>query len=461
MSNKIIISACATVLLSTPAMAGWKTTWIDDFNGDAVNWQNWNAQTQANYNNEVQCYTDDDSSAQKNFDVSQGTLKIIARKEQLNCSTLNGQSKSWTSGRLNSKDKREFLYGRIESRIKFHNLEGGTWPAFWMLENRISEQPYKGDNDNAHWPNSGAGEIDVWEWFSNSPTTYITNFFNQGGSACGAEHRVSYPNGPSDVLAWHDYAIEWTADNVKFYMDNNLVASQDISACAQYKEPMFVLLNLAMGGNLGGAIDPALNQATFEIDYIAHCNASDNNGLSSCNEQTAAQTMDDDNDGIFNNLDNCPQTPTGEAVDDTGCTPATVNHAPTVTMSLHQESSTISTIDPANGIVTIMADVTDNEVEDTHHYDWTLSDGIPSPVINDGQVTFEPSSMTNNSAHSIELTVTDDGSPAMSSSHTLFVSVQGQAETAPEPTTVKDTSGGATLYLLLGLGLIGVQRRSS
>jgi len=456
MNNKLIIGACATLLLSAPAMAGWQTTWIDDFSGDSVNWQNWTAQTQANYNNEVQCYTDDDSSDEKNLEVSQGTLKIIARKKQLNCSTLNNESKSWTSGRLNSKDKQEFLYGRIESRIKFHNLEGGTWPAFWMLENRISEQPYKGDNDNAQWPNSGAGEIDVWEWFSNSPTTYITNFFNQGG--CGAEQRVTYPQGASDVLAWHDYAIEWTASTVKFFMDDNLVASQNIASCAQYKEPMFVLLNLAMGGNLGGAIDPTLSKATFEIDYIAHCNVSATNGLSRCNEQTAAQTMDDDNDGVLNHLDNCPQTPADETVDATGCTPATVNHAPVVTMSLNQASNLVTVIDPANGVVTITADVSDNEVDDQHRYDWTLSEGIPSPVINEGEVTFDPQSMTTNTSHSIELTVTDDGSPAMSTSQTLFVSVQAKA-IAPTVIDPDDSSGGALSYIIIALGLVGLRRK--
>ena len=76
------------------------------------------------------------------------------------------------------KDKQEFQYGRIESRIRFHNLEAGSWPAFWLLENRIAQQPSKGDNDFSHWPSAGAGEIDVWEWFSNQPSSYITNFFS-------------------------------------------------------------------------------------------------------------------------------------------------------------------------------------------------------------------------------------------------------------------------------------------
>ncbi|MDX1626112.1 MAG: glycoside hydrolase family 16 protein [Wenzhouxiangellaceae bacterium] len=273
--------------LSQPAAAGWEVQWIDTFDGDGVDWENWTAQTQANYNNEVQCYTDDDFSPQRNYDVSGGTLKIIARKGQINCPGLGGQSKSWTSGRLNSKDKREFLYGRIESRIRFHNLEGGPWPAFWMLEGRIDEQPVAGDGDNVGWPNPGASEIDVWEWYSNSPQSYITNFFNSFGAVCGTESRHPYPDGPTGVLDWHVYAIEWTADEIRFLMDNEVLVTHDVSNCPVYEEPMFVLLNLAMGGNLGGAIDPDLEQAMLEIDYVAHCTASGDSPFEYCNEDAA------------------------------------------------------------------------------------------------------------------------------------------------------------------------------
>ena len=130
-----LITSVVLTCIAAPAAAGWEIQWQDQFDGTGVNWNNWTAQIQANYNNEVQCYTDDDSSENRNYDVSDGTLKIIARKQTIDCPGQNGARRSWTSGRLNSKDKSEMLYGRIESRIRFHNLEEGTWPAFWMLEN--------------------------------------------------------------------------------------------------------------------------------------------------------------------------------------------------------------------------------------------------------------------------------------------------------------------------------------
>jgi beta-glucanase (GH16 family) len=318
-SNLVRKGLFLTLLLIAPigtSIAGWEVQWIDRFDGNGVNWDNWTAQIQANYNNEVQCYTDDEDSEQRNYEVSDGTLKITARKQNINCPGLGGQSRTWTSGRLNSKDKAEFLYGRIEARLRFLELKGGTWPAFWMLENRIAEHPIKGDNDTINWPNPGAGEIDIWEWYANSGDQYITNFFNVGN--CGAEIRPTYSGGAPDVMSFHAYAIEWTKDDIKFFMDDELVAQHDLSNCSQYQEPMFALLNVAMGGNIGGAIDPTLTSATMEVDYVAHCIATDDNDWQQCNQSTPL-VIDDDNDGVGNNLDQCPNTAEGVTVGADGC----------------------------------------------------------------------------------------------------------------------------------------------
>lgn len=313
-----ITTLVSATLLSSPANAGWERTWIEKFDGTGVNFDNWTAQTQANYNNEIQCYTDDETSANRNYEVSNGTLKITAREQNIACPGLNGLNKSWTSGRLNSKDKAEFLYGRIETRLKFNELRNGTWPAFWMLEGRISEQPYKGDNDVVNWPNIGAGEIDVWEWHGNSGDSYITAFHNVNRDQCGGIVRYNYPGGAPDVLSFNTYAIEWSADEIKMYANDNLVVEYDMTNCAQYEEPMFVLLNVAIGGTLGGAVDPTLTNATMEVDYVARCAASDANQLLGCNESTPV-AIDTDNDGVADLDDQCPATDINESVDFRGC----------------------------------------------------------------------------------------------------------------------------------------------
>ena len=104
----ILIGLCLS-LCSLSTQAGWEVTWIDRFDGSGVNWSNWTAQTNANYNNEVQCYTDDETSSNRNYQVSDGTLKITSRRMNINCPGQNGRFREWTSGRLNSKDKAELL----------------------------------------------------------------------------------------------------------------------------------------------------------------------------------------------------------------------------------------------------------------------------------------------------------------------------------------------------------------
>jgi beta-glucanase (GH16 family) len=317
LSSQVLLLTVMLGASVTNSYAGWEVTWIDDFNGTGVDWNNWTAQTQANYNNEIQCYTDDETDNVGNYKVSDGTLKITARRQNINCPGLNDENRPWTSGRLNSKDKGEFLYGRIEARLRFDELKGGTWPAFWMLENRIAEQPIKGDNDNVNWPNPGAGEIDVWEWYGNSGgDNYITNFFNANN--CGAEKRIPYQGGAPDVMSFQTYGIEWGADFIEFFMNDQVVAEYDLSNCPQYEEPMFILLNVAIGGSLGGNIDPQLNTATLEVDYVAHCVASDANASANCNQSTPTIT-DDDNDRVRNEDDECPETANNTEVDASGC----------------------------------------------------------------------------------------------------------------------------------------------
>lgn len=409
------------------AIAGWQVQWIDSFSGSGVNLQNWTAQIQANYNNEIQCYTDDDSSVDRNYEVSDGTLKIIARRQTTNCVGLGGQQKSWTSGRLNSKDKAEFLYGRVEARIRFLNLERGTWPAFWMLENRIAEDPKKNDNDFINWPNPGAGEIDVWEWFSNRPDSYITNFFNTSG--CGAEALYNYPGGSADVSQWHKYAIERSATKIEFFIDDIRVTSHDVTNCAQYKEPMFVLLNVAIGGSLGGSVDPTLNKATMEVDYVAHCTQTQTNDFAYCDESTT-NDLDDDADGVLNANDLCPATSIGSNVDEVGCADdQEVNVAPVITLKLEQNGIEVTQIESANGLVTITALVSDVNAQDSFALDWQTS-ALGSANINDLVLSFEPKNLLAGS-YTISVQAIDDGNPSLKNTASLTFDIKAnQAPTA-------------------------------
>jgi beta-glucanase (GH16 family) len=179
--------------------------------------------------------------------VQGGVLKIISLKE-----TYLGSA--YTSARLLSKGKYSFKYGRIEVRAKFPTGVG-TWPAAWMLGDNIG---------TVGWP--ACGETDIVEHLGRDLNKiYGTLHYpgRSGGNADGATIMI-----PDATTAFHTYAVEWSATSVKIYVDAQLFHTVANSAALPFNQNFFILLNMAMGGNFGGAVDPAFTSATFEVDYV-------------------------------------------------------------------------------------------------------------------------------------------------------------------------------------------------
>lgn len=194
-------------------------------------------------NNELQYYT----SRPDNAIVQGGVLKIIAKRE-------NYLGSTFTSARLLSKGKYSFKYGRIEIRAKFPTGVG-TWPAAWMLGDNIG---------TVGWPD--CGEIDIVEHLGRDLNKiYGTLHYpgHSGGSANGATTII-----PDATTAFHTYVVEWTAASIKIYVDTQLFHTVANSPSIPFNQNFFILLNMAMGGNFGGAVDPSVNSATYEIDYV-------------------------------------------------------------------------------------------------------------------------------------------------------------------------------------------------
>lgn len=194
-------------------------------------------------NNEVQYYT----NRLDNAVVSGGTLKIILKKE-----TFSGSP--YTSARLLSKDKYSFKYGKIEARAKLP-AGGGTWPAIWMLGNNIG---------SVSWP--ACGEIDIMEHVGNSLNKiYGTVHYPgaSGGSAIGGTVNISNVS-----TEFHLYAVEWTPSSIKFQVDGVTFFTFTNAPALPFNQNFFIILNIAMGGNFGGAIDPAFTESQMEIDYV-------------------------------------------------------------------------------------------------------------------------------------------------------------------------------------------------
>ena len=228
--------------------------WSDEFNGssttpDASNWvyDTYDFVGWGWGNNELQTYTD----SRNNSYVDNGTLKIRAVKDG------NG---NWTSGRLKTMNKRDFTYGFIEFRAKV--ADGvGMWPALWMLPT---------DTAYGTWPASG--EIDVMEFSRNIWGTTVYGTLHCSAGYGGSPIHTAGRNMPTAGDEWHTYAVYWTPDSITWYYDDTLMSSYNNphtgTAAWPYDQRFHIIMNVAVGGNLGGAVASNLTSDYMEIDYV-------------------------------------------------------------------------------------------------------------------------------------------------------------------------------------------------
>jgi beta-glucanase (GH16 family) len=234
---------------NTPSGSAFNTLiWSEEFDADgAPNTANWNYDigTGSNGwgNGESQYYTD----RPENIIVEGGFLKITAKAEVFNGS-------NYTSSRIHSDNKFQFQYGRAEIRAKLPT-GGGTWPALWTLGSNF---------DTVGWPE--CGEMDIMEHVGNQQDTVSSATHDPNNFAGNARAGSSNVPGVSDEF--HLYSMEWTATEIQFLIDNELYHTVSNDGSLPYNQDFFFILNVAMGGSFGGAIDGAFAQSTMEVDYI-------------------------------------------------------------------------------------------------------------------------------------------------------------------------------------------------
>lgn len=220
--------------------------WSDEFNTDgAPDPSKWGYDIGGGGwgNNELEYYTD----RRDNSIVSGGTLRIIAKKESFS-------GRNYTSARLLSKGKYDITYGKVEVSAKLP-AGVGTWPAIWMLGSNI---------DAVSWP--ACGEIDIMEHLGRELNKiYGTLHYpgRSGGTADGNSRMIT-----NATTEFHKYTLDWTAAFINIYVDEQLVHSVNNSGSIPFNHNFFFILNLAMGGNFAGPIDPAVTGGTMEVDYI-------------------------------------------------------------------------------------------------------------------------------------------------------------------------------------------------
>jgi beta-glucanase (GH16 family) len=236
----------------------WELVWSDEFEGeglpDTTKWiydvGNWGWG-----NNEPQYYT---ASRTENARLENGNLIIEARK--------NDMGQEWTSARLTTRGKTSFLYGKIEFRGKAP-AKDGTWAAGWLLGDAY--------RDELSWPY--CGEIDVLECVGRE----IDDVTGDGINHASCHTRTYYFKENTSITAvtkvedmvntFHTYTIEWKPDGIKAFLDGKEYYTYDKTKDSlewPFDQPQNIILNLAMGGGMGGAIDPSIDSQQFILDYV-------------------------------------------------------------------------------------------------------------------------------------------------------------------------------------------------
>ena len=235
----------------------WTLVWNDEFDYTGLpDDKKWNYDTDGNSwgwgNNEAQHYTAKDSS---NAWVNNGILTITAREQKVG-------DKKYTSARLTTKDKGDWLYGRFEIRAKLPTGRG-TWPAIWMLPTDLAY---------GKWPASG--EIDIMENVGYNPDTIFGSAHTKTYNHIIGTQKTKGIYFPTSYSQFHVYALEWEKDEYRLYVDNTLYFTfkNEKTGYAEwpFDKRFYLILNLAVGGNWGGmhGIGDNVFPGKFLIDYV-------------------------------------------------------------------------------------------------------------------------------------------------------------------------------------------------
>ncbi len=236
---------------------GMELVWSDEFDGDEVDRTNWTYDIGGWGwgNGEAQYYTDRPENAR----TQDGLLVIELREEEF-------EESIYTSARLKTQGLQEFQYGRIEARMKVPEGKG-TWPAFWMLGSGFDQDA---EDPAFTWPT--VGEIDIMEYTGKEPDLILGTIHGPGYAGAGG--KSTWFRQDFDVFEdWHTYAVDWDETGIRWYFDDEMYAEIGPENLGRrewvFDKPFFIILNLALGGTLGGPIDPAIEFPLFTyVDYV-------------------------------------------------------------------------------------------------------------------------------------------------------------------------------------------------
>lgn len=244
-----------------PKYEGYSLLWNDEFDGDSLDPTIWSMEVREPgwTNSELQKYR----SSTENIFLKDGKLILKAIKT----ADSNGND-YYTSGKVNSQNKKDFTYGKVVVSAKVPEGQG-LWPAIWMMP---QDESFYGQ-----WPK--CGEIDIMEVLGNqTDTAYGTLHYGEPHADQQGIYKLSEGTFASD---FHEFSVEWEPGEMRYYIDGNLyktindwftaVDGEDEKPYpAPFNQPFFVQMNLAVGGTWPGNPDETTNfdNAEFEIDYV-------------------------------------------------------------------------------------------------------------------------------------------------------------------------------------------------
>ena len=241
----VLASLLLTSNIASAQTADWKLVWSDEFDGKSLDFSKWEIEVNAfgGGNNELQIYTD----RKENVRVEDGHLMIEAHRDNYD---VAGTVREYSSGRVRSKRRGDWTYGRFEIRAKLPPGQG-VWSGIWMMPT---------DSKYGTWASSG--EIDIMEFKGQEPNV-VWGTLHYGKRWPNNEHK-------SDTLKldqgnftddFHTYAIEWEEGVMRWYVDGQLYQTQKEwhsdggKFPAPFDQPFHMILNLAIGGGFVGNPD--------------------------------------------------------------------------------------------------------------------------------------------------------------------------------------------------------------
>lgn len=227
--------------------------WFDEFeNGDQLDSAKWTFETGGDGwgNNELQYYTKGENAL-----IENGILKIIAKKE-------SKKKKKYTSSRIVTKNKADWLYGRVEVKAKLPDGRG-TWPAFWMLPVKYS-----------YGSETSSGEIDIMEHVGYEPDIVHFSIHNKAYNSGLKNEKTTKLKVKKSSISFHIYRLDWTPYGIRGFVDGKKYFEYKNTGKGSkywpFDKKFFLIINLAIGGDWGGinGIDNSIFPATMEIDYV-------------------------------------------------------------------------------------------------------------------------------------------------------------------------------------------------